>query len=237
MMRTVNEVSKLTGVSVRALHHYDAIGLLKPARVTEAGYRLYDDESLRRLQIILLFRELQFPLKEIKKMLDHPHFDPSEALNRQIELLEMQKNHIGELIRLAREIQENGGIYMDFRAFDTRKMDQYREEAKERWGHTPAYREYEQRRENSATSPSMMDLFAALGALRNLPPDAQAVQEKICELQGFITNHYYSCTDQVFRGLGQMYVQDERFRKNIDQAGGPGTAEFVMQAIEIHCAE
>ena len=79
-MRTVKEVSKLTGVSVRTLHHYDAIGLLKPTAVTQAGYRLYDDEALGRLQSILLFRELQFPLKEIQAILDSPGFDRSQAL-------------------------------------------------------------------------------------------------------------------------------------------------------------
>ena len=93
-MRTVNEVSKLTGVSVRTLHHYDAIGLLKPTEVTEAGYRLYDDTALSRLQNILLFRELQFPLKEIKAILDSSNFDPLEALAQQIELLELQYKHI-----------------------------------------------------------------------------------------------------------------------------------------------
>ena len=86
-MKTVTEVSKITGVSVRTLHHYDAIGLLRPTAVTEAGYRLYDDEALGRLQTILLFRQLQFPLKEIKKILDSPNFDPQEALAQQIELL------------------------------------------------------------------------------------------------------------------------------------------------------
>ena len=88
-MRTVKEVSRLTGVSVRTLHHYDAIGLLKPTEVTRAGYRLYDDTALSRLQSILLFRELQFPLKEIKAILDSPDFDPEEALTQQIKLLEM----------------------------------------------------------------------------------------------------------------------------------------------------
>ena len=107
-MRTVKEISGLTGVSVRALHYYDSIGLLKPAKVTEAGYRLYDDAALARLQTILLFRELQFPLKEIKAILDSPDFDPSEALAQQIGLLELQYQHIGELISFAREIQEKG---------------------------------------------------------------------------------------------------------------------------------
>ena len=105
-MRTVKEVSKLTGVSVRTLHYYDAIGLLEPTKVTDAGYRMYDDTSLSRLQNILLFRELQFPLKEIKEILDSPNFNQEEAVAQQIKLLELQYKHIGELISFAREIQD-----------------------------------------------------------------------------------------------------------------------------------
>ena len=86
-MKTVKEVSRLTGVSVRTLHHYDAIGLLKPTAVTEAGYRLYDEQTLGKLQTILLFRELEFPLKEIKGLLTAEHFDPMAALADQIHLL------------------------------------------------------------------------------------------------------------------------------------------------------
>jgi len=134
VMRTVKEVSKLTGVSVRTLHHYDAIGLLKPSKVTEAGYRLYDDTALSRLRSILLFRELQFPLKEIKAILDSPAFDPSEALAQQIELLELQYRRIGKLIAFAREIQKKGVEKMDFQVFDRSELERYKAEAKAKWG-------------------------------------------------------------------------------------------------------
>ena len=90
-MMTVNEVSKLSGVSIRSLHHYDKIGLLPATEVTAAGYRLYDDKALERLQMILLFKELQFPLKEITTILDNPEFDRSKALEQQIKLLELRK--------------------------------------------------------------------------------------------------------------------------------------------------
>ena len=105
-MKTGKEVSCLTGVSVRSLHHYDAIGLLKPAKVTEAGYRLYDDAALGRLQTILLFRELQFPLKEIKEMLDAADFDPIAALDDQIRLLQLRREHLDRLIEHARTIKK-----------------------------------------------------------------------------------------------------------------------------------
>ena len=240
-MRTVNEVSKLTGVSVRTLHHYDAIGLLKPTGVTKAGYRLYDDTALSRLQSILLFRELQFPLKEIKAILDSSSFDPLEALAQQIELLELQYKHIGELISFAREIQKKGVRQMDFHVFDKSEIEQYKAEARAKWGNTKAYQEYEQKQKNghdfNETASQLMNWFFEIGALRQLSPADQTVQEKIGALQNFITAHYYTCTNEILRGLGQLYVSDERFRHNIDKAGGEGTAEFVKQAIEIYCAD
>ena len=240
-MWTVKQVSRITGVSVRTLHHYDAIGLLRPAKVTDAGYRLYDDAALRRLQNILLFRELQFPLREIKAILDSPNFDPAAALEQQIQLLEMQRRHIGDLIAFARALQQKGASIMDFKPFDTREMEQYKAEAKARWGGSEAWQECA-RKEAAGTDfaksgRELMELLAGFGALRQLPPDAPAVQEKVAGLQAFLTEHYYACTREILCGLGQMYTEDERFRRNIDQAGGEGTAAFVRQAIEAYCAK
>lgn len=238
-MRTVKDISKITGVSVRTLHHYDAIELLKPTKVTEAGYRLYDDAALGRLQSILLFRELQFPLKDIKAILDSPAFDAEKALAQQIKLLELQYQHIGKLISFAREIQIKGVKQMDFQVFDKKEIEQYKEEAKAKWGDTEAYHEYEQKEDHDydKIANRMMSLFAKIGALRELPPCDENVQEKIRELQSLITENYYNCTNDILIGLGKMYVCDERFRKNIDKFGGKGTAEFVGEAIKIYCAE
>ena len=145
-MMTVHEVSSLTGVSIRTLQYYDRIGLLHPAGYTDAGYRLYDDAALETLQQILLFRELEFPLKEIQRIIQSPFFDRQKALDQQITLLELKKEHLDNLIRLARGLKEEGvGLGMDFSAFDTKKMDEYAARAKKTWGNTPAYREYEQR--------------------------------------------------------------------------------------------
>ena len=238
-MRTVKEVSEYTGVSVRTLHHYDAIGLLKPAKVTEAGYRLYDDAALQRLQSILLFRQLQFPLKDIKAILDRPDFDPAEALTQQIRLLELQKQHLEELISHARKLLRNGVNLMDFQVFDQTELEQYKEEAKERWGTTQAYQEYEARttgkQDFDASARQMMALFADLGTLRQASPADPAVQEKVAALRQFISDHYYTCTPEILRGLGQMYTGDERFHRNIDRAGGEGTADFTAQAIAFYC--
>ena len=144
-MMTVNEVSKLTGVSIRTLQYYDKIGLLHPAKYTEAGYRLYDDAALETLQQILLFRELEFPLKDIKEIISSPDFDRSKALEQQIELLKLKKEHIENLIDLAVGIKAIGVKPLTFDAFDTRKIDEYAAQAKASWGTTPAYKEYEEK--------------------------------------------------------------------------------------------
>ena len=232
-MLTVKEVSELTGVTVRTLHHYDAIGLLKPAKVTQAGYRLYDEAALERLQSILLFRELLFPLSEIKEILDSPRFDREEALAQQIHLLEMQRERINRLIDLAKEMQR-GENTMAFDAFDTNELEQYKAEAKERWGNTAAWKESQEKDPGAMADASvgLMALLAEFGALRSLDPSDARAEEKVRELQSYITAHFYTCTDDILYGLGQMYVADERFKTNIDRAGGEGTAAFVQKAIE-----
>ena len=240
-MKTVKEVSLLTGVSVRTLHHYDAIGLLKPTRVTEAGYRLYDDTALRRLQTILLFRQLQFPLKEIREILDSPGFDPMEDLTQQIHLLELQRKHLDNLISHARKIQTTGVFSMDFSTFDTTELDQYTAEAKARWGKTKAWQEYEQKaagqtaEQKQSTGDALMDIFARFGKIRHLSPESQEAQELVASLQDFITRHYYTCTKPILQGLGQLYIAGDSMTENIDKAGGEGTARFAHDAIEIFC--
>ena len=144
-MMTVNEVSKLTGVSIRTLQYYDNIGLLKPAEYTESGYRLYDDAALERLQQILLFRELEFPLKDIKDIVTRSDFDKNKALEQQIGLLELRKEHIDNLISMCRDLKKRGVKNMDFSAFDTAKLDEYSKRAKEQWGATPEYKEFEEK--------------------------------------------------------------------------------------------
>ena len=238
-MRTVKQVSELTHISIRTLHHYDAIGLLKPTEITESGYRLYDDAALGRLQTILLFRELQFSLKEIKEILDDPEFDRKVALASQIKLLKLQKKRLDKLIGLAETMYEKEENTMDFNAFSDYEIQQYKEEVKERWQETNEYREYERRnrskQKSSDASQQMMELFAKIGALRHLDPANQQVQEKVKQLQQLITDNFYTCSHEVLYGLGQMYVGDERFKQNIDSAGGEGTAEFVREAITLYC--
>lgn len=231
-MKTVKEISRLTGVSVRTLHYYDEINLLKPTQITDAGYRLYDDMALERLHSILLFRELQFPLKEIKAILDSPDFDAEAALNEQIKLLELQKKRLDKIISSAREILTKGVNNMSFSSFDKTELEEFTAEAKEKWGHTDAYKEYEQKHTNSADkTDEFMRIFAEIGKVKHLSSDCEEAQKLIKKLQNFITKNYYTCTDEILKGLGEMYVGDQRFKNNIDKAGGIGTAEFTAKAI------
>ena len=238
-MKTVKEVSRLTGVSVRTLHHYDAIGLLKPAEVTQAGYRLYDDRALARLQTILLFRELEFPLKEIRDMLAAESFDPMAALEDQIRLLELRREKLNRLIEHAKNIQKTGVMHMDFHAYDSKKLDAYAQEAKKRWGHTDAWRESQARgkdmEQERTDADGLMDIFRRLGQYREGSPAAPEAQALIAELQRYISDHYYNCTNQILFGLGQMYAAGDEMTENIDRAGGMGTGDFARRAIEIYC--
>ena len=240
-MMTVHEVSKRTGVSIRALHHYDKLGLLPATEVTAAGYRLYDDTALERLQYILLFKELEFPLKDIRDILDSADFDQEKALEQQIHLLELKKERLDSLLNLARGIKKIGVKAMSFEAFDTKKIDEYAAQAKASWGHTAAYKEYEEKakgrtkEDQQKLNVEMMSIFAELGKVKDMPCDASEPQALIRKLQEHICVHYYQCTDEILFSLGQMYAAGGEFTENIDRAGGNGTAEFTCRAIEAYC--
>ena len=242
-MFTVNEVSKIAGISIRTLQYYDKIGLLPPSAFTDSGYRLYNEDSLERLQTILLFRELEFPLKEIKGIIDDPDFDEEKALSQQIELLRLRREHIDSLISLAEKLINKEKKILDFSAFNKTKLKEYEAEAKKKWGKTSAFEEYEGKAagrsddENSFIAGGMMNIFAEFGKISNGSPDSEDAQELVKKLQSFITDNYYNCTEKILSGLGQMYILDERFTENIDKAGGKGTADFVSKAIAVYCGK
>lgn len=237
-MKTVQEVSKLTKVSVRTLHYYDSIGLLSPTEVTEAGYRLYDDMALERMQHILLFRELGFPLKEIKKILDSSDFDRNRALEQQIELLTLRKEHLENLIDFARGIKAIGVRYMDFSAFDTSKIDEYAMQAKATYGNTEYYKEYEEKTKGKTKedmqmiNQDLLQLFVEFGQMTDEDISSEKVQEQVRKLRNFINDNFYTCSDKILQALGKMYSGGGSITETIDKAGGCGTAEFVAKAIE-----
>ncbi|MBR0509059.1 MAG: MerR family transcriptional regulator [Clostridia bacterium] len=236
-MKTVHEVSMLSGVSIRALQYYDRIGLLRPTARSDAGYRLYGEADLVRLQEILLFRELEFPLKEIREILDRPGYDRRRALEQQIGLLTLKKERLENLIRHAVALKEKGETTMDFTAFDKSKIDAYAKEAKARWGDTAAYKEYEKRtagespEARQSAADGLMAIFAEFGKLKERPASDPEVQKQVRELKDYITGHFYTCTDEILAGLGNLYAAGGEFTENIDRAGGEGTAAFVNESI------
>lgn len=155
--------------------------------------------------------------------------------------MEMQKEHLENLIQLARGITATGVRKLDFTAFDTRKIDEYAKEARENWGKTEAWKEFEERNrnrsqeDNQQTSIEFMNLFQEFGKLQEKEPADEVVQAQVKKLQDYITEHFYTCTKTILNGLGKMYCGGGRFTENIDKAGGKGTAMFVGEAIRIYC--
>ena len=239
-MMTVNEVSKIAGVSIRTLQYYDKIGLLKPAEFTESGYRLYDDAALETLQQILLFKELEFPLNEIKEIISRPDFDRNKALEQQIELLTLKKEHLENLITFARGIKTLGVNKMDFSVFDTSKIDEYSKKAKEQWGNTKEFEEYEKKSaswsksDQTAILDGLMNIFVEFGKIKESTPDSKEAASLVKKLQDYISKNFYNCTDEILLGLGKGYASGGEFTKNIDAAGGVGTGKFACKAIEAY---
>lgn len=240
-MMTVHEVSKIAGVSIRTLQYYDKIGLFHPMGYTDAGYRLYGDADLERLQHILLFRELEFPLKDIKAIINSPDFDRSKVLEQQIELLRLKKEHIENLMNFALGIKILGVKHMDFKAFDRSKLDEYSRQAKELYGSTPEYKEMEEKQKNRTEEDEkiladrFMLLFKEAGEIKNSDPASADAQNLVKSIQDYITENLYTCTNKILRGLGKMYSGGGDLTMNIDAYGGEGTAAFVANAIEIYC--
>ena len=239
MKMQIKEFAEFTGVSVRTLHYYDEIGLLKPSCVDEhSGYRFYDEEALLRMQEILFYRELEFSLKSIKAILSSPNYDKTKALQEQKQLLTLKKERLERLI-CAIDGAAKGENVMN--AFSNAEFETYKNTAKEKWGNTEAYKEYESKtagqsaEQMQVAGDGLMDIFREFGAIRHLPPSDPQAQALVAKLQGYITDHYYTCTKQILFGLGQMYSAGDEMNQNIDKAGGEGTGVFARDAITIYC--
>ena len=239
-MKTVKEVSNLTGVSIRALHHYDAIGLLKPTRVTKAGYRLYDDAALEKLYMILVFRELGFSLKEIEGILHAPDYDRNCVLEKQIDLMQQRIAKLQNRITLAKGILLTGVSHMNFEGFDPQKIDEYSTQAKALYGRTDAYKAYAQKSKNRSAqqendlSAQLMAFFERLGRLRPCDPAGEEAQNWAKELQSFLSANYYNCTPQILSCLAESYAGGGSMTENIDKAGGAGTGAFAKEVIDCY---
>ena len=241
----ISEVARLTGITVRTLHYYDEIGLLKPSEITESGYRLYSKDSLETLQQILFFRELDFSLNEIKEIMTNSNYDKTEALNKQKELLVKKRQRIDNLIGLINNTIE-GEDNMSFKEFDMKDIEEskkkYAKEVKERWGNTEAYKECEVKtnsyNENQwgAINKESSEILKDFGEHIGCNPGSVEVQDLVEKWRNHISSSFYNCTKEILSGLGLMYINDERFQKNIDQ-NGEGTAKLMSKAIEIYCSK
>ena len=235
----IKEFAAFTGVSVRTLHYYDEIGLLRPACVDRSTlYRYYDETSLLRMQEILFYRELDFSLKSIREILSSPNYDKNKALETQRQMLLLKKERLEGLIAAIDGAVKGENI---MNAFDNSKFEQYKTEAKAKWGKTDAYKEFEEKTagqtegQQLSAAEGLMAIFTELGAIRDTAPDSAEAQALVKKLQDYITAHYYTCTKQILKGLGYMYIAGDEMTENINKAGGEGTAQFAQKAIDVYC--
>ncbi|WP_339165195.1 MerR family transcriptional regulator [Siminovitchia sp. FSL W7-1587] len=243
MEMKVKEVAELARISVRTLHHYDAIGLLAPSQKTEAGYRLYSDEDLGKLQQILFFKELGFSLKKIKEIIHSPSFDKCEALQLQKKCLLEERERLDRMIGLIEKTikHEQGEIEMSnkekFAGFDF-SQNPYEQEARRRWGNkavdqSNAMLNEMSNEERMQMSEEMNEIYRKLAHLKDGSPESKEAQAAIAEWFTFLNRNAGSYSLEAFRGLGEMYVADERFTKNIDQFGD-GLAKFMRDAMAVY---
>ena len=240
----IKEFADFTGVSVRTLHYYDEIGLLKPAIIDkDNGYRYYDEKSAERMFEILFLRELDFSLKSIKDILSSPDYNKKEAFRKQKNLLELKKERLERLIEALDKAEK--GEY-DMKSLNNNEYEKaknsYEKEVKEKWGHTDAYKQsqektadYSQEKWN-ATTDGLMAVFGEFAEIMKSGKTADSYEAIATaeKLQAYISENFYTCTKEILSGLGEMYVLDERFKANIDSYG-EGTAEYARDAIRNYC--
>lgn len=236
----IKDFADFAGVSVRTLHYYDEIGLLKPAHVDKAtGYRYYDEASILRMQEILFYRELDFSLKNIQEILSSPNYDNTAALKKQKTLLMLKKERLERLIAAIDGAVKGENIMP---AFDNSEFERIKAETKAKWGHTDAYKQYKEKTKGFSEEKwndsadgidRIMEAFAICMKNGNAPESVEA-KTLVERLQNYISEHFYNCTTQILEGLGQLYVSDDRFKQNIDKYGA-GTAEYSNHAITAYC--
>lgn len=237
-MLKVKQVAELAGISIRTLHHYDEIGLLEPSK-TESGYRLYSSADLDNLQQILFFRELDFPLKEIKKIMNDTSFDSEQALRRHRKMLVEKSVQINKMIKTIDKTLKyrKGEINMSnkekFTGFDFSKDNSYEKEARERWGDKVVNESNKNiKGREKQIADEMNEIYHELAKIRHLSPDSSEAQTAINKWYNFL-NKIGDYSLEAFEGLGQIYVADERFTKNIDKFGD-GLAKFMWDAMKVY---
>ncbi|WP_371669959.1 MerR family transcriptional regulator [Streptomyces sp. NBC_00289] len=244
MSYSVGQVAGFAGVTVRTLHHYDDIGLLAPGERSHAGHRRYNDADLDRLQRILFYRELGFPLEEVAELLDDADADPRAHLRRQHELLTARIERLRKMAAAVEQAMEarRMGINLTpeerFEVFGDKDPDQYAEEAEQRWGGTEVYAESRRRAAHYTKEDwkrmrsEVEDWSARYDALMAAgePPTGEAAMDLAEEHRLHISTWFYECSPEFHQGLGGMYVSDERFKAFYDSVR-PGLAEHLRDAI------
>jgi MerR family transcriptional regulator, thiopeptide resistance regulator len=242
---SAGQVARFAGVTVRTLHHYDEIGLLRPSARTGAGHRRYDDADLDRLQQIRFYRELGFPLEEVAVLLDDPDADPMEHLRRQHGLLTTRIERLramAEAVAHAMEARKMGINLTPEEKFELFggdfDPDDYAEEAEQRWGGTETYRE-SQRKAASYTKDDWLrikgeadSVNTRLAALMETgaEPESEQAMDLAEEHRQQICRYFYDCTYPIHTGLAEMYISDERFAATYE-AISQGLSAYLRRAI------
>lgn len=243
MNYTVKQLAKTAGVSVRTIHYYDEVGLLKPAFVKENGYRGYTDAELLKLEQILFFKELDFPLEEIVRIMTASNFDTMAALTDQKRYLELKeakvKRQIATISKAINNLKGGEIIMQTTTTTIQNKMEEYKKEAKARWGNTDAYKQ-SQKRTAHWTKADYNRLAENTTSLTQELADTMDKGFDSPEFQALVDQHhqaielFYDCPPEMYRGLASMYVTDQRFKDFYDKSR-PGLAEVLHKAINYYC--
>lgn len=239
----IKEVSKLANISIRTLHYYDEINLLKPNSINPSGYRIYNENNLEKLQKIMFLKEMDFSLLEIKKILDNDDYITNFTNKKQI--LIAKKNRLERIINSIDDYLK-GDLKMDFNIFDMSEIEEaknkYEKETQEKWGNTFAYK---QSKENTNSYSSKQweiitkenkKIFSDFASIKELNPTCTQAQLLVKKWKDFINKYYYECDNEMLNNLASLYIEDDRFKNNIDKYG-KDTALFISQAIKFYCSK
>lgn len=247
---TVGQLAERCGVTVRTLHHYDRIGLLRPSDRSVAGYRLYTEADLTRLQHVVVYRRLGFGLEEIAALLDDPDADVSEHLRRQRAAVSAQLDQLRDLVialdrALERTVTDKPATQADLRALFGDHFDDYQDEARQRWGDSDAWKQSKQRT-RSYTKADWEEIKAETDQLHQAfltpyraaqPPTSEAAMDAAEAHRRHIDRRFYACSPEMHRQLGDLYVSDPRYAATYDESlQAPGLAQYVRDAIHANAA-
>ena len=238
-MRTIKQTADFAGITVRTLQYYDRIDLLKPAYIAQNGYRFYDDGNLRKLQQIMFFRELEFPLERIKQIMGNKLYDEKETLEAQKSILLLKKKRVEKMIVLIEKTLE--GKQMSFEEFDNTEIEQnikkYEKEVEERWGGTEQYKQSVSKaaaygKEDWLKIKKESDsIFKKFAEYMNDKSKKEPPCDLVRDWQNHISKYFYECSDDILLGLAEMYTADQRFSENID-GYGKGLSVYIKNAIK-----